>query len=240
MKILAPGVTCIVASHMKPTLVTALNSVTTQTRTDVQIIVVDSGQWIGRGDIVSQTMHEIYQRYSAEPRVEWVTTGELPGLADRACPISWATNQVIRAGLVRGRYVCTFYDDDRYERSFMEKMAGFLDEHPEYRAVWCSQHRSQLLPDDVTEQKVGEIIASGPKPPGHFDQLVDGTQVMFHHDILDEIGDPWLPEAPADADCRHSDGVFLERVAAHAGIVPNIPDVLVTHRFTRYSTYSPM
>lgn len=240
MKVLAPAVTCILASHMKPTLATALDSVVHQTRTDIQIIVADSGQWIGYGDVTSQTMHEIYQRYSVEPRVEWVTTGEAPRLAARACPISWATNQVIRAGLVRGRYVCTFYDDDRYERNFMERMAGFLDSHPEHRAVWCSQHRSRLLADDITEQKVGEIIASGPKPPGHFDQLVDGTQVMFHREILDEIGDPWLPESPRDEDCRHSDGVFLERVAKYAGEVPGINEVLVTHRFTRYSTYSPM
>lgn len=240
MKVLAPGVTCILASHMKPTLATALWSVTHQSRTDIQIIVVDSGQWIGQGDVLSQAMHHLYLQYSVEPRVEWVTTGEQPRLAARVCPISWATNQVIRAGLVRGRYVCTFYDDDRYELNFVERMAGFLDSHPEHRAVWCSQHRSRLLADDVTEVKVGEIIASGPKPPGHFDQLVDGTQVMFRREILDEIGDPWLPESPVDTDCRHSDGVFLERVAARAGVVPNIPEVLVTHRFTRHSTYSPM
>lgn len=239
MKVLAPGVTVILAAHMKPYLDVALSSVLTQTRRDTQVIVVDSGQWVGRVDALSLAMLDIYHRLHGEPRVEWVLTGELSGLAERACPISWATNQVIRAGLVRGRYVCTFYDDDRYEPTYVEKMAGYLDEHPDDLAVWCSLRRCRLDGAGM-EQEIGRIDAYGPKYPGHFDQLVDGTQVMFRREVLDAIGDPWLPENPADADCRHSDGVFLERVARVAEVVPNVEEVLVTHRHTPLSAYSPM
>lgn len=239
MKVLAPAVTCIVASHMKPTLSAALESVIWQTRRDIQIIVADSGQWIGRAGMLPQLMHQMYERYANEPRIEWVTTGEPDNLRELACPISWTTNQVIRAGLVRGRYVCTFYDDDRYELTFMERMAGALDANPTWNAVWCSQHRCKLEVNG-TETPAGEIRASGPKPGGHFDQLVDGTQVMFRRELLDVLGDPWLPESPLDVDCRHSDGVFLDRIGYAAGTVWPIDEVLVTHRFTRWSTYSPM
>ncbi len=68
---------------------------------------------------------------------------------------------------------------------------------------------------------------------------MDGTQVMFRRELLDRIGDPWLTEDPADAVCRHSDGIFLDKIGVLAGAVDNIDEVLVVHRFTELSTYSP-
>lgn len=238
VNVLAPAITCIVAVHMKPTTGESLRSVVTQTRRDIQIIVIDSGLWIARDDAVSLAMEQAYRTYSDEPRVEWYITGELPGLHERACPISWATNQVIRAGLVRGRYVCTFYDDDLYEPTYMEKMGGYLDEHPNVKAVWCSQRRVRVERSG-RHVETPPIRAKGVKTGAQFDQLVDGTQVMFHRSLLDTLGDPWLPESPLDSDCRHSDGVFLDRIGLAAGDVPNIDEFLVTHRFTPHSTYSP-
>jgi hypothetical protein len=143
---------------------------------------------------------------------------------------------VIRAGLIRGRYVCTFYDDDLYYPAFVERMAGFLDGHPEAGAVWCSQDRIKLTESGVPV-KVGEITASSPKSSG-WDCQVDGAQVMFRRQVLDVIGDPWLPESPGDT-CQHSDGIFLETLGAACGTVPNIPEVLLAHRFTPVSTYTP-
>lgn len=236
MKVLSPAVTCIVGSHMKPYLRDALNSVLVQTRLDIQVIVADSGQWIGKQDERSQQMASVYADFHHHPLIEWVTTGEGPELKREVCPISWATNQVIRAGLVRGRYVCTFYDDDEYYPTFIEKMAGFLDDNPA-RAVWCSQDRVRLDPDGA-ETVVGIIHATSAKSLGMFDCQVDGAQVMFRREVLDSIGDPWLPEDPGDS-CRHSDGIFLERLAMAAGLVPNVPEVLLKHRFTPISTYTP-
>jgi hypothetical protein len=62
---------------------------------------------------------------------------------------------------------------------------------------------------------------------------------MFRREVLDKIGDPWLPEDPADAVCRHSDGIFLEKLAQVCGVVHPIADVLYDHRFTPISTYTP-
>lgn len=238
MKVLAPRVTCVVASHMKPYLRDSLESVLDQTRLDVQIIVVDSGQWHREENPHTHEMGRIYRDFKDHPLIEWYSTGENGDLRSHFCPISWATNQVIRAGLIRGRYVCTFYDDDRYEPTYFERMAGFLDENPGYRAVWCSQQRARL--ESWGEHIIGGISASHTLYPGMLDQRVDGTQIMFRRDVLDEIGDPWLPESALDADCRHSDGVFFERLAKVVQVIPNIDEVLVTHRFTPLSTYSPI
>lgn len=238
MKVLAPAVTCLLTSHMKPTLAQAVDSVLAQTRKDFELVIVDSGQWIGRGDDTSLALAAAHATYSAHPLVRWVTTGEQPRLALRRCPVAWATNEAIRAGLIRGRYMCTFYDDDLYKPEFMEKMAGYLDRHPQTGAVWCSQQRLTLNRDG-SHAEAGSIMATGPKYGAQFDCLVDGAQVMWRTRLLDAIGDPWLPEDPEDGCCRHSDGIFLNRVGVTAGEVPNIPDVLTVHRFTPWSAYTP-
>jgi hypothetical protein len=236
VKFLHPAVTVLLASHMKPYLRDALASVAAQTRTDMQVLVVDSGRWVGQDDERSKQMAAVYEDWQAHPLVEWVFTGEDPVLRQRVCPIGWVTNEVIRAGLVRGRYVCTFYDDDRYDPRFVEVMAGQLDAHPDVAAVWCSEDRVRL--DGDVEYPVGHIPAGGVLSGPVCDNHVDGAQVMFRRACLDAIGDPWLPEDPAVSVCRHSDGIFLDKLASLFPVHP-VPEVLVTHRFTPISTYTP-
>lgn len=234
-----PAVTCILTAHMKPYLRDAVESVLAQTRLDdVEVLVLDSGQWQGRDDDVSATMAAVHRDYQDRAPLDWRFTGEGPDLRREKCPIGWVTNEAIRAGLVRGRYVCTFYDDDRYHPTFFERMAGYLDDHPDELAVWCSQNRIRLERDG-REQLVGVIAATGARRPGQWDCHVDGGQVMFRREVLDAIGDPWLPEDPADGVCRHSDGIFLEKLGAVCGVVNPIPEVLYDHRFTPISTYTP-
>lgn len=238
MRFLQPAVTTVLTVHMKPYLRDSLDSVLAQTRQhDLHVLVVDSGQWIGRDDPTSKAMAAVHADYSGHPILEWVFTGEGPHLRDFRCPVAWATNEVIRAGLVRGRYMCTFYDDDRWHPTFVEKMAGYLDEHADASAVWCSQNRIRL-DRDGSETLVGVIAATAPKN-GNWDCQVDGGQIMWRRTVLDAIGDPWLPEDPADGSCRHSDGIFLEKLGAVCGTVPNIPEILYDHRFSPISTYTP-
>jgi len=231
--------TIILTSHMKPTLEDALQSVIAQTLTDYECLVMDSGQWVGDNSELSMTMRRIFR--SAEtwhPRIKWVFTGEGPGLRDRLCPVAWATNEAIRApGLVRGKYVCTFYDDDLYEPTFLERMAGYLEATGE-QAVWCTQDRVRLL-GTGEHQPAGQISASHTLYPGMLDNRVDGGQVMFTRDALMRVGDPWLPEDPNDGSCRHSDGQFLEKLCRVVGEIRPLDEMLYTHRFTPFSTYSP-
>ncbi len=237
-------VTCILTSHRKPYLADALASAHNQTALDrLNVVVMDSGQWMDADGIVlpdetSRRMCGIRSTYLSQPWLRWEYTGEGPELRREKCPVGWATNESIRRGLVTGDYVCTFYDDDRWHPTFVERMAGYLDDHPDELAVWCSQNRIKLYPDG-REELQGVITAHGPKRPGQWDCQVDGAQVMFRREVLDRIGDPWLPEDPANEVCRHSDGIFLEKLGAVAGVVQAIPDVLLDHRFTPISTYTP-
>lgn len=232
------AVTIILTSHMKPFLDEALASVAAQTRTDFECVVVDSGQWLGQHDDVSVEMARIFGQWASRdhPWLKWITTGEDASLRERACPVSVATNIAIRDGWVRGRYVCHFYDDDEYHPQFIEKMAGYLDDHPDAQAVWCTQDRVRIERDG-NRHLAGQIQAYDGLGPGMIDCRVDGGQVMYRREVLDAIGDPWMLEDRGQ--CSHSDGIFLERVASITGPFAAISDTLVAHRFTPYSTYSP-
>jgi hypothetical protein len=238
MKFLHPGVTAILCSHRKHYLAHALHALVNQSRTDLQILVLDSGQWINRSDELSQAMHRIYRRFRTHPLVDWVSTGEGPELRRDVCPVAWATNEALRAGLVRGNSVFMAYDDDVHHVDFVARMAGYLDDNPDADAVWCAQDRVRL-DRNGNRTLVGHIPANAPRQPGTWDCQVDGAQIMMRRSVLDSIGDPWLPESPDVGSCRHSDGIFLEKVGRVAGVVPNIPETLVTHRFTPLSTYTP-
>lgn len=228
--------TIILTSHMKPTLREAIASVLAQTRGDFECVVMDSGQWHGRDDALSVEMGAIHDWAIEDPRIVWTSTGEPPDLRAHLCPVGWATNEVIRRGLVRGEYVCTFYDDDLYEPTFVERMVGHL-EATRREAVWCSQARVRLVGGEA--QPAGHIPADRLLTPGMLDNRVDGGQVMFARHALMRVGDPWLPEDPSIGSCQHSDGIFLEKLCAAVGAIAPLVETLVTHRFTPYSTYSP-
>lgn len=231
-----PAVTCLLTAHMKPTLRTALESAVGQTRQDIHVLVVDSGRWQHQDTRAAHELAGIHEEYAGHRLVEWTFTGEPEDLRATKCPVGWATNQAIRAGLVRGRYMCTFYDDDRYLPNFMERMAGYLDLQPQVGAVWCSQFTA-IVDRDGNEEIVGTRAATDVKVGPSFDCRVDGAQVMWRTALLDKIGDPWLPEEPGT--CYHSDGMFLDKLGVVCGLIPNIPEFLVVHRYTPLSTYTP-
>ncbi|MCC6311356.1 MAG: glycosyltransferase family 2 protein [Trueperaceae bacterium] len=231
---MTPSVTIILTSHMKPYLREALESVQRQTYRDFECVVVDSGVWIGKTDERSRAMAAIHADFL--DTVTWFSTDEPDDLRGSKCPVSYATNLALRKGLVRGEYVCHFYDDDEYEPEFIEKMAGFLDDHPDANAVWCTQDRLRILQSGES-QLSGQIVADRELTPGSIDCRVDGGQIMYRRHLLDAMGDPWMDEDAKS--CHHSDGIFLERLATLAGPIPPLNEKLYTHRFTPISTYSP-
>lgn len=226
------SVTVILTSHMKPFLRDALASLDEQTRRDFSVILLDSGVWRGQTDEQSLAMAQVHR--DTKRRFRWRFTDEPPR---PPCPVGAVTNTAIRSGLVKGKYVCHFYDDDVYDPRFMERMAGYLDDHPDEMAVWCSQDRARIERDGGY-RVFATIRAYDGLSPGQIDNRVDGGQVMYRRKVLDMLGDPWMTEDGAL--CMHSDGIFLERVASVIGHpIGAIPDVLMTHRMTPLSTYSP-
>ena len=222
-------------SHMKPYLGEALKSVTSQTRTDVHVLLVDSGRWIGKSDELSKWMGKIYHDYKDHPMIEWMFTGEDENMHKNTCMVGYITNKVIEEGLIRGKYFCTFYDDDIYYPQFFEKMAGYLDNNPQSLAVMCIEKRTAIKEDGAIIDE-GVIDPKGPLSGENFNCAVDGMQVMLRTKVLKIIDKPWFVENPID--CCVSDGIFLDRV----GLVTQVdylPELLCEHRATPFSTYTP-
>lgn len=241
VKHLRPAMTILVTAHLKPTLADTLDSILAQTRRDFAALILDSGQWVGREDesTDARVMSRLYACYWDHPLIEWIFTGEGPKLSQQKCPVGWVFNEAVRAGLIRGRYLATMYDDDVYHPDFVAEMAGYLDGHPDAMAAWCTEDRVVLAADGTTTL-TGRIEPTGPRSGASFDCTVDGAQVVIRREVLDMVGDPWLPEDPAISTCRHSDGIFLDKVGGVCTVHPvQTPHALVTHRFTQWSTYTP-
>lgn len=236
MRFLEPSVTIILTSHMKPFLQDAIDSLMAQTRKDFHVLLIDSGQWFGKNDEVSQRMREIYTLYGSNPQIEWYFTGENENTHKEVCMVARAFNKVVEGGLIRGKYFCTFYDDDIYYPQFVEKMAGFLDAHPESHGVMCSENRTMLNRDN-TRTSTPALMVNASKSGQSFDCAVDGMQIMMRKTVLDKIEKPWINEDVLN--CSHSDGVFLNKVGAVVDKIDFIPDILAEHRNTIYSTFTP-
>ena len=243
MKFLEPTITCLMTIHNKPTVLDALEAFFSQTRiTDVALIIIDSGSWLKKETSTDAQMELAYQRYSSHPNVEWIFTGEAKNFREKACPVAYWFNQAYKMGLLKGKYICTYYDDDIYYPQFMEKMAGYLDEHPEALAVRCTENRTQLMPDgsraSTPPLEANKEIMGGE----NMDCVVDGMQVMFRRGALDMIFEEFgelLPEDPDWNSCSHSDGVFFNRMSQVIDKLHAIPEALCEHRATPYSTFTP-
>ena len=246
MKVIEPKITCLVMSHMKPTLIEALKSLEQQTinLNCIEKIIVDSGLWMDLrpDDEMFKKMSFIYHETIRAGFGEWYFTGEPNNFREKKCPVSYWTNKAIELGLVRGKYFCCHYDDDIYYPTFMEKMAGYLDEHPEAMAVRCTQNRTKINPDG-TQTSTSPLEAKSEIVGPHMDCVVDGQQVMMRTEVLTKLkekyGNELLPEDPDISSCSHSDGIFLNRMGEIIDKLHFINEPLCEHRNTVYSTYTP-
>lgn len=236
MKHLFPTITCLLTAHMKPTLGEAIQSVLSQTRQDFALVIVDSGQWAGKNDPVSKQLSEIYLQFVIHPRIEWVFTGERQNMSQSVCMVSHVFNQAYEAGLLQGQFICTFYDDDLYYPTFFEKMAGFLEENRGYDAVRCSE--TWVKYEKGSKTPLRELVADRDLTSAdQFDCVVDGMQVMWRKEVLDRMEKPLMTTRPDE--CRHSDGLFFEKMKHHISKMGHIPEALCEHRFTPHSTFTP-
>lgn len=237
IKILEPTITCLMMSHMKyPYFEEAVESVLAQTRVDYELIIVDSGAWIGKPGQQETDMNICYLKYKEHPRITWITTGELPDMHKSICMVAHWTNIAYKQRLLRGKYFCTFYDDDYYYPEFFEKMAGYMDANPDCMAVRCTQARAKIHENGLKEY-TPSLEAKEDISGQNFDCRVDGGQVMLRTEVLDKIPYPLLDENMEH--CSHSDGVFLNKVGAVIDKMHFINETLYEHRHTPISTFTP-
>lgn len=242
MKVIDPKVSIIMTVHKKPTIHRAIESVLAQTSMEFELVILDSGWWLDQEGEVADSIRDAYRKYAHNPLIVWYLTGEPKKARSLYCPVSHWFNKAYQLGLIRGKYFCTFYDDDVYMPEFIEKMSNYLD-NSDKLVVRCSQKRLQDHANNTTETPPLQAISEIPQG-GQVDCIVDGGQVMFKTEILKPLADLYnneiMPDNPNTEACSHQDGVFLTRVINYAiGGMGAIDEILMEHHSTLYSTFTP-
>lgn len=238
MRFIDPAVTILLTVHMKPYVDEALASLMAQTRMDFHVVVIDSGQWFDDTSETADKMRALYLKWYTNPLVEWIFTGEGKNAKSKYCMVSRSFNRAYEEGLIRGKYFATFYDDDVYYPTFIEKMAGYLDAHSECEAVRCGENRTVIKPNGErisTPALMARDFISGQ----NFDCVVDGMQVMYRTSLLEKLSKPLMDENPDISSCSHSDGIFLNKVGGVIDKMHFIEETLCEHRNTPLSTFTP-
>lgn len=147
----------------------ALESAINQTYKNIEIIVVDDGSIDETGNIV-KSFHD--------PRIMYVYQEN-----------QWlgaARNNGIRRS--KGEYITLLDADDVYLPEKIEKQVEFLQNHPEYKVVYCNFM-------SFYSEKPSELIKKkGKHPSGDIfkelleDPLINPNTIMVHRDVFKEVG----------------------------------------------------
>jgi glycosyltransferase involved in cell wall biosynthesis len=171
----------------------AIESVLAQTHTEWQLVVSENGP--GGGEVEA-----VVQRYTHDPRVRYVATGQNLGAA-----VNW--NNVLQAG--DGPYFTLIQDDDTWEPTFLATRVAFLEEHPACGFVFSGerkidQHGREIPVDEapsLPKHDISEVLPQGVYAPREFltamyryklggihTPAMASTGVMSRRSALDAVG----------------------------------------------------
>ncbi|KPJ87095.1 MAG: hypothetical protein AMJ53_18655 [Gammaproteobacteria bacterium SG8_11] len=177
-----------------------------------------------------------YVRCQDRPAEHYVITDNCVDWGDRFPPSAWLNDQWERAAA--DDYVCWLSDDDYMMPEFTARLAGYLDEHPEYMAVYGNaRHVLYERGRGIVKfiRFLGEGVYSSTRlPMGQ----IDGAQMMIRRSALDVIERPWQPEELDHA--RVCDGILLNKIAVRHGIYPIGGDPVIEFRTTPDSAHTYM
>jgi spore maturation protein CgeD len=231
-----PGLSIIITSHDKPTLVKhAVQSVLDQTYTDWEAILVDSGVLLRQG----------FFNYLTDKRIEVVPSNETPEIAKTHNMASWCCNRIINSGRLKGELIMYLCDDDYlYPEAFQSFWDYYVAQDRQPQAMYCSQ-RVEIIDAQDKVRLRGTRYAD--RPAGKFCRgrrlyfQVDYLQFCHTAAILKKFRKTYgtteyLPEAKIHA--GDADGVFMENIGALTTIYP-IDKILCVNRRSPHSINYP-
>lgn len=143
-------------------LAKAIESALTQTRDDLEVVVVDNGSTDG-----SDQLAERYAEQDGRVRVVhfWHTIGAISN-----------HNRCIE--LARGEFLKFLHHDDVLHPHCVERMAVVLEEHPNVGLVFCRREILLDRPDDPAAQAWKEQHAVLHEPFGDLGEVNDGRELL--------------------------------------------------------------
>ncbi len=172
-----PQISIIMKSRNLPEFIEkAVDSVIAQTRKDWELIIIDD-------DSRNPQLTAAFERMKADSRIRIYRTSMN---TNRDVGLLW--NMALDK--MRGKYWCILDDDNTKLPTFIERMAGYLDGHPQKMGVICF---NQLMNADA--QVVG-IHSWKPEdvsfPRNVAQNQVDSGEMMLRKEVIDKIG--WFDE----------------------------------------------
>jgi hypothetical protein len=218
-------------SYNKPGYVLdAIRSVLSQTSDDWEL-------WLLENSTDGKTRQVIKQaRVLDDSRIRYIEIDLESAIRKAVYPTTWILNRYYGQG--NGEFFLFLADDDLLHQECVKVCAEHMAANPDKYVFYFSLDFAGAsfgvplgAPPLGMEPTVAECILSR----GEVDCVLDSGQVAHRKSCLDSLEPPYFSESFTDA--RHCDGLFLERLAEHFLFHP-IPQVLATHRFTSYSTWT--
>ncbi len=226
---------CILVSHDKADFCReALASVVSQTHSEWQCVVMDSGVLFEEGYFESLP-------WMRDRRFRFLRSGETDETRRTKAMAPWCFNECYRKGLVHGELVMYLCDDDILYPNAFRTFVSYAESRDDALAMYASQDVGVIYRDG-RRRIVGErraIGLAGRCCRGRtLDCQVDYLQFCHRRRLLELFtGKEWWPEGK-DTEA-HADGVFMEACGAITPIHPI--DIKVSqNRRTPRSTYHPV
>lgn len=203
------------AFNVEKTIAPAIESVLRQTRGDFELIVVDDGSTDGT--------YAAVEPFVDDPRIR-VVRHENRGLA---CA---RNTGIAHAG---GRYLAFLDSDDLWMPTYLEAMAGALDEDPDaaigYTDAWVLDDRTRAIYSHGTAMSSVNPPAEPPRDPHALLALLVTGNFIFssatvRRTVIEDVG-------PFDARLRAAeDWELWLRIAAHGYHAVRAPGMLAIYR----------
>lgn len=223
-------ISCLMVSHEKPDLSSqAIESVLTQTTTDWELLIMDSGT----------LFHDGYFKKFTDSRIKVYQSGETADLREQKSMAPWCFNEFIRRKLPSGELITYLCDDDIYYPEAFSIFGQWASNNPKMNAMYASIDLAVALPNQEPmiygQRKALEIGGRGAYP---MDCRVDYLQLCHRLSVLEHFeNEEYWPEGKEHE--KHADGVFMERLGQICHIYP-IPVKIGQNRRTPSSTYYPV
>ena len=168
-------VSVILTSHNRPNfLAEAINSVSKQTISDWELIIIDDCS-------TDPGVLEVLKQAKKDSRIKiFKTNYDVDNIS-----VLWN----LALDKVRGRYIALLDDDNQKKPTFCEEMSGYLDKHPEFDAVACF---SEIMKNDSLTGGIFDAPKNMNKHNILVANYVDSGCMMIRRSVVDKIG--WMDE----------------------------------------------
>ena len=221
-----PGITVIILSHNKPSLVKqAIASVIDQTYKNWEAILMDSGILYDKGffnDITDKRIKLLRSDETEEDR----KTKLMPSVC---------FNKILNSNLINGDLILYLCDDDLYLTEAFETFYNAYNFNKMPQAMYSSQYTAVVDDNGLTYIK---NIRPAMRPAGEFcgggqvDCVIDYLQFCHTKEILEKYKEIYKTNKYHSEDKKdraHADGIFMTMIGRITTIY-NIPLVLSVNR----------